>query len=135
MPLRGYRILAVDDNEMHNYAIARLLERRGHCEVDRAQNGEDAIKLAISHPPDAILLDVGLPDLNGWEVCRRLRQVPALGRTPIIFLTSTHQSTAAKDMAASVGADNLLFYPVSEEHLFTVLSGEIARVSGKHGTP
>lgn len=86
--------------------------------------------MAIPHLPHAILLDIGLPDVSGGEVCRGLRTLAELRQTPIIFLTSTHQSTA-KDMAASVGANNLLFYPIIPEHLTAVLIGEIARTDGK----
>lgn len=134
MPLSGLTVLMVDDNDAHNYALSRMLEQKGHCSVLRAFTGEQAISLAFEHKPDAILLDVNLPDVNGWEVCRRIREEEKLKTIPIVFLTATFQSTSAKDMARSVGANNLLFYPVENEQLFAVIRGEIARTAKSHKT-
>src|SRR3954469_4517176 len=97
MPLQGKTVLAVDDCEEHNYAISRVLEHAGAV-VLRAYTGNEALNLA-SHHPDAVLLDVNLPDVNGFEVCRRLKGNPATADIPIIFLTATFQSTNARAMA------------------------------------
>ena len=128
MPLANLTILAVDDNEAHNYALCHLLEKQGHCEVVSACTGQQALDFAATKRLSAILLDVNLPDVNGWEVCRRLRKDPKLDRVPIVFITATFQSSAAKDMARSVGANNLLFHPVETDHLFAIIRGEIARI-------
>jgi CheY-like chemotaxis protein len=128
VPLSNLVILAVDDNVEHNYALAHMLEQQGHCEVVRAYSGSEALELATSHKPSAILLDVDLPDVNGWEVCRKMRADPQLADVPIVFITAVFQSTAAKDMARSVGGNTLLFYPVQKDQLFAVIRGEIARM-------
>ena len=128
VPLSHLVILAVDDNLQHNYALSRMLEQQGHCEVVRAYSGAEALELATSRKPSAILLDVDLPDVNGWEVCRKMRADPQLADVPIVFITAVFQSTAAKDMARSVGANTLLFYPVQKDQLFAVIQGEIARM-------
>src|SRR3954462_3473915 len=127
MPLSGLNILMVDDNEAHNYALARSLREHGHCNVLQAMSGHEALELAARETPQVILLDVNLPDVNGWEVCRRLREDARLKSVPIIFLTATFQSASAKDLARSVGANNLLFYPVEHQQLFAVIKGELAR--------
>ncbi len=123
MPLTGYTVLEVDDFEPHNYAMARMLENAG-SKVLRARTGEEALALA-AQKPDAILLDVNLPDLNGFEVCRRLKSDPATANIPVVFLTATYQHASAKAMAESVGAKSLLFYPVEKNQLLAVLRGQI----------
>lgn len=124
MPLKGLTILAVDDNEAHNYALSRTLETAG-CKVLRAYTGTKALELA-SAKPDAIVLDINLPDLNGFEVCRRIRSYPVTAGIPIIFITAAHFDPNAKAMAENVGAKALLFYPVEAEQLVMVIKGQIA---------
>ena len=91
------RILVVDDDPV----IVRLLDvnfRLDGFDVFTAGRGEDALALAQETPPDVILLDVMMPDLDGYEVYRRLREIPSLIRTPVFFL-----SARAKDDDRSRG--------------------------------
>ncbi len=71
------RVLVVDDSEDAALALSRLLEVSGHA-VQQAHNGPAALEAAASFRPQAILLDIGLPDLNGFEVAKRIRQDPDL---------------------------------------------------------
>jgi two-component system OmpR family response regulator len=92
-------ILVVDDDPV----IVRLLEvnfRLDGFDVSTAGRGEEAIELAVATPPDIILLDIMMPGLDGYQVCRRLREIPALTDIPVLFL-----SARAKDDAGAVGED------------------------------
>src|SRR5262249_54252000 len=78
------RILLVDDEPSIQRALTPLLRSRGY-DVEVAGTGRDALRIATEHPPDLIVLDLGLPDIEGTEVCRRVRQSSAL---PIIILSA-----------------------------------------------
>jgi len=81
------RILVVDDDPV----IVRLLEvnfRLEGFEVVTALRGEEALALSQEAPPDIILLDVMMPGMDGYEVCRRLREVPDLAEVPVLFLSA-----------------------------------------------
>ncbi len=97
------RVLLVDDDPV----ILRLLEinfRLEGFETSSALRGEAALEAADQDPPDAVVLDVMLPDLDGLEVYRRLRERPALARTPIIFL-----SARGKDESLPPGATDVAY--------------------------
>ncbi|HXF72310.1 MAG TPA: response regulator [Actinomycetota bacterium] len=86
-PPSAPRVLVVDDDP----AIVRLLEvnfRLEGFEVDATTRGERAVELARAAPPDAVVLDVMMPGLDGWEVCRRLRDEAGLAGVPIVFLSA-----------------------------------------------
>jgi DNA-binding response OmpR family regulator len=86
-------ILVVDDDPV----IVRLLEvnfRLDGFDVSTAGRGEEAIALAVETPPDIILLDIMMPGLDGYEVCRRLRAIPALADIPVLFLSARAQDDA-----------------------------------------
>lgn len=78
------KILVIDDEETTVQLISILLERRGY-EVIRALRAEDGLRKAYRTHPDLVLLDIMMPDMDGWDVCRRLRE---LSDVPIVFLTA-----------------------------------------------
>jgi PleD family two-component response regulator len=119
------KILAVDDNEAHNYALRKMLEHRGF-QVMPAFTGTQTIELA-QQQPDIVLLDVNLPDVNGFEVCRRLKKGEKTKDIPVVFISATHQTTTAVNEAKEAGADNFLFYPVEPDHLVMVVRGVVER--------
>jgi len=80
------RLLLVDDNQDFSEGLAELLQDLGH-EVRTALTGKQALALAPNFQPDVVLLDVGLPDLDGYEVGRRLSRMPELSQTKLIALT------------------------------------------------
>ena len=119
------RILVVDDDPGVRKAVGRALTFEGY-DVDEAADGAEALTLAATTPPDAIVLDVGMPRLDGLEVCRRLR---ADGVTlPILVLTARHQVT---DRVAGLdaGADDYLVKPFALEELLARLRALLRRVS------
>jgi len=106
------RILLVDDELSIQRTLAPLLRSRGY-DVDVAGTGAQALKSAAEHPPDLIVLDLGLPDLEGSEVCRRIR---ATAKMPIIIL-SARGNEADKVAALDLGADDYVTKPFGPEEL------------------
>ena len=101
--LEGQTILIVDDTPANLRLLARDLEERG-LSVLVAQDGEDALFLAKKERPDLILLDVMMPGINGFETCRRLKQLEEVRDTPVIFMTalSDHADKLAGFTAGAV---------------------------------
>jgi CheY-like chemotaxis protein len=112
-PDRGARVLLVDDEpdqiEMYRFA----LEDAGYA-VIAAEDGHTAVRLARAEAPDVIVLDIRLPDISGWEVCRLLRSDSATERIPIVVLTAVATQSLADDAARWGCAAHLLkpCYPV-----------------------
>jgi two-component system KDP operon response regulator KdpE len=106
------RILLVDDEVSIQRALAPLLRSRGY-DVDVAGTGADALRIAAQHPPDLIILDLGLPDLEGSEVCRRIRGSATM---PIVIL-SARGNEADKVAALDLGADDYVTKPFGPEEL------------------
>ena len=77
----------------------------------------------------AILLDVNLPDMTGFEVCRRLKADAKTSSIPVVFLSAAQNSAHAKETGKSVGADGFLFAPVETAQLLTVIQGAMVRAS------
>jgi adenylate cyclase len=109
------RILIVDDNEANRDILATRLATQGYA-LCEAADGEEAIAAAKAHLPDLILLDVMMPKLNGFEVCRRLKSDAALPFMTIILVTSMVDT---KDIVAGfdAGADEYLTKPVDQAAL------------------
>ena len=95
------QILVVDDNEDMCTMLGRLLEREGY-RVLFAEDGQTALNQAQLHQPDLILMDLSLPNMDGWEAVRQLRQMETFRSTPIIAVTA-HVSSAHQKLALSVG--------------------------------
>jgi CheY-like chemotaxis protein len=117
-------VLLVDDNSTHQYSLGKHLEESGFT-VLRAETGAATLELAGEHHPDAILLDINLPDMTGFEICERLKADPGTGSIPVIFHSATHDTQAAKAQAIDLGALSFLSYPINIEHLVSVLKGAI----------
>jgi CheY-like chemotaxis protein len=81
------KVLVVEDNEQNRYLIEYMLEKRGYTVVI-ALSGAEAIAMAVREKPDLILMDIQLPDLDGLEVTRRIRESEAYGKIPIVAVTS-----------------------------------------------
>ena len=120
---RAARVLLVDDEVSIQRAVAPLLRSRGY-DVDVAGTGADALKAAAAQPPDLIVLDLGLPDLEGTEVCRRVRIDSAV---PIIVL-SARGGEADKVSALDLGADDYITKPFGPEELLARIRVALRRV-------
>jgi two-component system OmpR family response regulator len=109
----GARILVVDDEENIAYVVSAALRLNGF-EVTTADNGRTALAAARAERPDLIVLDVMLPDLDGFEVCRRLRQDRI--DTPVLFLTA-RDGTDDRLRGLTIGGDDYVTKPFSVEEL------------------
>jgi adenylate cyclase len=109
------RILIVDDNETNRDILMTRLEKHGY-ELLQAADGEEALASAIAHLPDLILLDVEMPKLDGFEVCRRLKSDASLPFMPIILCTAR---AASQDVVTGLdaGADEYLTKPLDQQAL------------------
>lgn len=83
------RILVVDDERVYLDILISLLQQ--DYWVTAARNGQKAIDMALKNPPDLILLDILMPDMDGYQVCQQLKQHPELDATPVIFVTAMHE--------------------------------------------
>ncbi len=104
-------ILVVDDNETARYGKARTLRRAGF-EVIEAENGQDAIRTTQTREPRLVVLDVNLPDLDGWEVCRRLKNDPATASVLVLQVSATYVREEDTVRALDGGADACLTEPI-----------------------
>jgi len=120
---RAARILLVDDEASIQRAVAPLLRSRGY-EVETVGSGSDALRVASERPPDLVVLDLGLPDLDGVEVCRRIRKVSTV---PIIVL-SARSNEVDKVAALDLGADDYVTKPFSPEELLARIRVALRRV-------
>jgi two-component system KDP operon response regulator KdpE len=117
------RILLVDDEVAIQRAVAPLLRSRGY-DVDVAGSGADALRIVAAHPADLIVLDLGLPDIEGTEVCRRVR---AESKVPIVVL-SARGAEADKVQALDLGADDYVTKPFGPEELLARIRVALRRV-------
>lgn len=108
-------ILVVDDEPTIRILIRAALEGRGYRLVEAA-DGVSALRVAQREQPDLILLDIGLPSLNGLEVCRRLKEDPATATTPVFFLTGFVQQTERRTFEGA-GAQGFIAKPFSPADL------------------
>jgi two-component system KDP operon response regulator KdpE len=120
---RTPRILLVDDEIAIQRAVGPLLQTHGY-EVEMASAGRAALQLAVAHAPDLIVLDLGLPDLDGTEVCRRIRET---SKVPIIIL-SARGGEADKVRALDLGADDFVTKPFGPEELLARIRVALRRV-------
>jgi two-component system, OmpR family, KDP operon response regulator KdpE len=120
---RAARILLVDDEVPIQRAVAPLLRSRGY-EVDVAATGEEALAAVDSRHPDLMVLDLGLPDISGTEVCRRVRTASAL---PIIVLSARGAESDKVD-ALELGADDYVTKPFGPEELVARIRVALRRV-------
>jgi two-component system, cell cycle response regulator DivK len=108
-------ILVVEDNEPSRDALSRRLRRRGY-RVVLAADGREAVTVAFEAQPNLILMDLGLPGIDGWEATRRVKASPATRQIPIIVL-SAHATTHDRDLAIAAGGDDFDTKPVRFEQL------------------
>ncbi|MGB8213777.1 MAG: response regulator [Anaerolineales bacterium] len=117
-----YTILVVDDNDMNLSLIAKILELEGY-RVTGARNGMEAIQSVLNHMPDLAVLDVMMPDMDGYELCRKLRQPPLNTKGPIVMLTAMNSEIERKQ-ALEAGANDIWSKPFDLD-LFRKRIGEL----------
>ena len=120
------KILVVDD-EAHLRRIVSLYLRARHYEVETAENGLDAILKVSTNRPDLIIADIGMPGLDGYELCSRLRRDTATRTIPFIFLTARDQDTD-RIKARKIGSDDYLTKPCPLDQLAEHVETMIDRI-------
>jgi len=126
---RQPRVLVVDDEEHITELVAMGLTYNGF-DVERAASGRSALDTVQSRRPDLIVLDVMLPDLDGFEVARRIRQAEGAGtHVPVIFLTA-RDTTQDKVEGLRLGSDDYVTKPFSIEELIERVKAVLRRASG-----
>ncbi|MCS7223811.1 MAG: response regulator [Armatimonadetes bacterium] len=110
------RILVVDDEDIARVTISDLLTRDGH-EVVQASDGRRALEMFIAHKPDLVILDVMLPELDGYEVCEQIRSMPEpYCKVPIILLSGIN-TILGRRTGLEAGADVYLAKPFDPKEL------------------
>ncbi len=121
------RVLVVDDAPQNLRLLSGIL--RADCRISVATCGRDAIDLARARHPALILLDVMLPDIDGFEVCRRLKAEPTTRDIPVIFVTAlAHPEDVARGLA--LGAADFIGKPVDPTEVLAKVWGLLRRSEG-----
>ena len=107
------KVLVVEDNEDNLYLIRFVLEENGY-EVIEARNGAEGVEKAIKEQPDLIIMDIQLPDINGLETTRRIRESEADNGVPIVALTS-YAMTGDREKALNAGCTGYIEKPINPD--------------------
>ena len=117
------RVLVVEDNADNRDIVSRFLVRAGH-QVIEATTGLDGVRAAVEKAPDLILMDLNLPQIDGWEATRRIKAKPEVAGIPIIALTA-HAKTDDVKKALDAGCDDYetkpILYPRLMRKIQTIL--------------
>ena len=108
-------ILIVEDSATDAFVMQRILEKHGHV-VEIAGNGEDGINQALHRHPDVILMDVVMPEMNGFQATRELQRIQETAHIPVIIVSSKQQKTD-RIWGMRQGAVDYLYKPVSDRIL------------------
>ena len=111
------RILLVDDNQDSRFAVVETLRKLTEHVVDEARTGPPPWSACAASDYDLVLLDVQMPGMDGFEVCRRLRADERTRRVPVLFLTATHYQVESRLEGLEVGADDFIVQPISNQEL------------------
>jgi PAS domain S-box-containing protein len=115
----GATILHVDDTDAQRYAISRVLRHAGF-EVQEARTGHEALEY-VERLPDLVILDVNLPDISGYAVCKQIKANEATARIPVLHLSATMVSTDARVAGLDGGADGYMVQPVEPDELVATI--------------
>ena len=119
MPKLTGSILVVDDNRMNRLMLARGLEQQGH-QVLFAEHGRQALEMLHNHAPDVVLLDIEMPEMNGFQATREIRKQKRFVKLPIIAVTAK----ATKNdqvLCMEAGTNDYLAKPIDLHQLFSVI--------------
>lgn len=109
-------IAIVDDNEVHRYTIAVELARAGFSVVE-ADSGHSAMRLMRAVHPNVAMIDINMPDMNGFEVCRQIKRDSVLQDTAVVIHTSTTDLRDARERGQHAGASAVFPYPLESKEL------------------
>jgi CheY-like chemotaxis protein len=119
------KILLVEDNEMNRDMLSRRLTRKGY-EVTMAVDGREGVEMAKQGGYDLILMDMSLPEIDGWEATRQLRAAEETRGVPIIALTA-HAMAGDREKALEAGCDDYDTKPIELERLLSKMEGLLSK--------
>jgi DNA-binding response OmpR family regulator len=120
-------VLVVDDEPEIVKMVQKIMESRGH-RVSIARDGIEAVETAFAEPPDVMILDLNLPKIDGFEVCRRLKSDAKTKGVPIVMLTAAYVTVQDAEKGVGVGADEYVVKPFLRE----VLVHNVERLIAEH---
>lgn len=112
-------ILVVEDNKDVSFTICETLEYHIGCQVITAMDGKECLTMVKEEAPDVIILDINLPGMDGFEVCKAVKGDEETGHIPIIFLAASADDIKSKIKKLEIGADDYLAEPVDHLELIT----------------
>ncbi len=118
-------VLIVDDEPESRTRLRALLQAHGHA-VSEAANGLDALAMARQHPPDLVISDILMPQMDGFALCRASRTDPALARAPFVFYTGTYATPRDVALALKLGASRFLVKSAAAEEIIRTITGALA---------
>ena len=104
-------ILQIEDNHANRLLVERIFEKMPEYRLIQASDGESGVGLALDEKPDLILVDMGLPDIDGQTVVTLVRQIPELKNTPVVAITAWPEEKA-QEIAARYGCDGCITKPI-----------------------
>jgi len=128
------RVLVVEDESDISGLIKHALERSGHARVEVAERGDVAIQAVMADVPDLVVLDINLPVVNGFDVCRILRARPSTAHVPIIMLTA-RAAELDRISGLDLGADDYITKPFSVRELVARVKAVLRRRGRETATP
>lgn len=131
MVAEEYKILVVEDEADIRGLIVFSLEYAGF-QVIEARNGEEAVDKAVMEVPDLVLLDVRMPRMTGYDVCRALKAQETTKRIPIVFLSARGQEAEIKQ-GLELGAEEYILKPFAPDELYRRVKGILGRLARRGG--
>ena len=120
-------ILVIDEDESVQLALAKILEPEGFSVIS-ARTGKDGLRLAREKHPRLIILDILMPDMDGWTVLKELKQHPAIAAIPVVLLTMTDD----KETGFALGASAFINKPIEQDQLLEAIQHHKASADGRH---
>jgi CheY-like chemotaxis protein len=113
------KVLLVEDNKLLQKVNSYFIKELDHCSVEIAEDGYTALEKIMQHQYDLVVLDVGLPDIDGREVCRRIRKITHKKNIPIVVLTA--HGYAIEQECLDAGANDFIVKPISKKALQKII--------------
>ena len=110
------KILVVDDEPDIVRVVVKIMEARGH-KVVTAEDGPSALEVVAGDPPDVVILDLNLPQMDGFEVCRRIKSSPQTKHIPVVMMTAAYVRVEDAQHGTELGADEYVTKPFLREVL------------------
>jgi CheY-like chemotaxis protein len=129
-----HKLLYIEDNEDNLYMLTLWFDTLGGYEIVSAPDGAAGIAMATAEPPDLILMDLNLPEIDGWEATRRLKADPATRDIPIIAL-SAHAMAGDREKAIATGCDDFETKPIEFDRLLGKIEHALDAKKGARPVP